>query len=136
MTGATSQQVQRVRQDAENGSQRGNGPTRASRKVQDKRPPHRATEASAERCQRCLFHALSSHALGDAVHQALADKPGRLWGHIAGRQPGPARGNDQICGYGMGTHGVCNKSYLVRNDCGSGYREANGAQSLSHRRTG
>lgn len=89
------QQIESMRQQVDNRCQGIDRAGRISGKVENDACSPRAAERPGERRISGFLEPSVSHAFGNAIDQALADRPGGLGSHIARCDSGSARGDDQ-----------------------------------------
>ena len=96
MLGSSGEQVEGMRQKPEDRFERGPGSCGASREIEDESAAAGSAHSPAQRSQRRLFESRRPHALGDALHHAIANRASSLRGDVAGCEAGPAGGDDQV----------------------------------------
>ena len=84
--------------------------------VDDQAPPADADEAAGQRRERRRAAALGAHGLGDAGDLVVEDRRRRLGRHVARRQAGPARGDDEPVRRGARDERLLDRPLLVGHD--------------------
>jgi hypothetical protein len=98
MVRAASKEIQRVGQQWQNRGEGCSGAGRTTGQIDDKRVADGTADGAAERCERSVKQTVGTHALREAVDNALADLARRFRGYIAGCEAGSASGEEQIGG--------------------------------------
>jgi hypothetical protein len=97
MLGASSQQIQRVRQQRQNRRQGTPRPCRAARQVHDQRGSQCPAHCATQRSKRRMSQSLSAHPLRQSIDYSFTNQLRGLRRHIPCSHPGSTRGHNQIC---------------------------------------
>ena len=90
MLGVAGQQVEGVREKAQDGAQTTLSTRRAAWKVDDQRSPSDAAHAAAKGCKRRFLHAAETNLFGDTRNEAFTYRESRFGSHVAFRNSGAA----------------------------------------------
>jgi hypothetical protein len=95
MRRASSQQIQRMRQQRKNRPQRTLRPRRTPRQIHNQRPPHRPAHRPAQRRKRRLQQPFRAHPLSQPINQPFTNDPRRFRRNIPCRKSRSARSHNQ-----------------------------------------
>ncbi len=121
MFGLSLQQVERMRKQTYDGSERFHGSAWTAGQIQNQTYSPHATYAATQRCKLRLLRAFDAHALGHSVEYSIADGPCSFWRHIARRNSratsgyDQSRASDQVNQSVLNLHGVIGNNFRSRN---------------------
>src|SRR5258705_8945998 len=89
------QQIERMRQQIDHGSECVTRPRRAPRKIEDQTRSARSTHSATQCSEACLAYSFRTYLLGNAFDQTVADRTSSFGSDVAGSNPGSAGRHNQ-----------------------------------------